>query len=204
MPFIVGLTGGIGSGKSTAARIFGELGSAVVDTDAISHSFTGPEGAAMPALREAFGVECVRPDGGLDRAAMRDTVFRDPAARRRLEGILHPLIRREAERQIASAVAPYVLLVVPLLLESGRYLPLLQRVLVVDCEPEIQVRRTMTRSGLTREAVAAIMAAQIDRPARLAGADDVIDNSGDELSLRAQVERLHTAYLRLAADAKSR
>jgi dephospho-CoA kinase len=204
MPFIVGLTGGIGSGKSTAARIFGELGSAVVDTDAISHSLTGPEGAAMPALREAFGVECVRPDGGLDRAAMRDTVFRDPAARRRLEGILHPLIRREAERQIASAVAPYVLLVVPLLLESGRYLPLLQRVLVVDCEPEIQVRRTMTRSGLTREAVAAIMAAQIDRPARLAGADDVIDNSGDELSLRAQVERLHTAYLRLAADAKSR
>jgi dephospho-CoA kinase len=135
---------------------------------------------------------------------MRDTVFRDPAARRRLEGILHPLIRREAERQIASAVAPYVLLVVPLLLESGRYLPLLQRVLVVDCEPEVQVRRAMTRSGLTREAVAAIMAAQIDRPARLAGADDVIDNSGDELSLRAQVERLHTAYLRLAADAKSR
>lgn len=204
MPFIVGLTGGIGSGKSTAARMFGELGAAVVDTDAISHALTGPGGAAMPALQEAFGVACVRPDGGLDRAAMRERVFTDAAARGRLEGIVHPLIRREAERQIAAAAAPYIVLVVPLLLETRRYLPLLQRVLVVDCDPEVQISRTMDRSNLTRGAVAAIMSAQLDRQSRLAAADDVIDNNGDEPALRAQVERLHASYLQLAARAPVR
>jgi dephospho-CoA kinase len=202
MPFIIGLTGGIGSGKSTAARIFGALGAEVVDTDAISHTLTGPGGAAMTALQEAFGGACIQPDGGLDRKAMRDRVFADTAARKQLEGILHPLIRHEAERQIACVVAPYVLLVVPLLLETGRYLSLLQRVLVVDCAPEVQIRRTMRRSGLTREAVAAIMAAQLDRNSRLAAADDIIDNSDGEPALRAQVDRLHATYLRLAALAK--
>lgn len=204
MSFIVGLTGGIGSGKSTAAHMFAELGAAVVDTDAISHALTGPGGAAMPALRETFGVECVRPDGGLDRQAMREVVFRDAAARRRLEDIVHPMIRLEAERQVATAAAPYVLLMVPLLLETGRYVSLLQRILVVDCDPEVQIRRTMERSGLTRDAVAAIMAAQLDRQARLAGADDVIDNSGDERALRAQVARLHVTYLQLAKQAMDR
>ena len=204
MPYIIGLTGGIGSGKSTAARIFAALGAAVVDTDAISHALTGPGGVAMSALLEAFGAACLQPDGGLDRKAMRERVFADEAARRRLERILHPLIRLEAERQIASTVAPYVLLVVPLLLETGRYRPLIQRVLVVDCDPEVQVTRTMGRSGLTREAVAAIMAAQLDRESRLAAADDIIDNSGDEPALRAQVEQLHATYLRLAAMAKDR
>ena len=201
MPFIVGLTGGIGSGKSTAAQMFAELGAAVVDTDAISHALTRPGGAAMPALRDAFGPECTRCDGGLDRVAMREKVFGDATARNRLEGILHPLIRLEAERQIATAVAPYVLLVVPLLLETGRYLALVHRVLVVDCAPEVQVSRTMKRSGLEREAVAAIAATQLDRQSRLAAADDVIDNNRDEHSLRAQVERLHAAYVRLAAEA---
>lgn len=204
MSFIVGLTGGIGSGKSTAAHMFAELGAAVVDTDAISHALTGPGGAAMPALRETFGVECVRPDGGLDRQAMREVVFRDAAARRLLEDIVHPMIRLEAERQVATAAAPYVLLMVPLLLETGRYVSLLQRILVVDCDPEVQIRRTMERSGLTRDAVAAIMAAQLDRQARLAGADDVIDNSGDERALRAQVARLHVTYLQLAEQALDR
>lgn len=204
MSFIVGLTGGIGSGKSTAAHMFAEVGAAVVDTDAISHALTGPGGAAMPALRETFGVECVRPDGGLDRQAMREVVFRDAAARRRLEDIVHPMIRLEAERQVATAAAPYVLLMVPLLLETGRYVSLLQRILVVDCDPEVQIRRTMERSGLTRDAVAAIMAAQLDRQARLAGADDVIDNSGDERALRAQVARLHVTYLQLAKQALDR
>jgi dephospho-CoA kinase len=204
MPYIIGLTGGIGSGKSTATRIFGALGAAVVDTDAISHELTAPGGAAMTALRQAFGAECLQPDGSLDRKAMRERVFTDAAARSRLEGILHPLIRLEAERRIAAVVAPYVLLVVPLLLETGRYLALVQRVLVVDCDPEIQVTRTMARSSLAPEAVAAIMAAQIDRKARLAAADDVIDNSGDEAALRAQVEALHAAYVRFAGTATDR
>ncbi len=204
MTFVVGLTGGIGSGKSTVARIFAQLGAAVVDTDAISHELTGPGGAAMHALQDAFGAKCVRPDGGLDRLRMRETVFRDAAARQLLEKILHPLIRIEAERQIAATTAIYMLLVVPLLLESGRYAPLLQRVLVVDCEPEIQIRRTMERSGLTSDAVAAIMSAQLDRRARLDGADDIIDNSGDESALRAQVDRLNATYVRLAADANDR
>lgn len=201
MPFIVGLTGGIGSGKSTAAQMFGELGAAVVDTDAISHALTGPGGAAMPALRDAFGPGTMRSDGGLDRVAMREKVFSDAAARERLEGILHPLIRLEAERRIATAVAPYVLLVVPLLLETGNYLGLVHRLLVVDVCVEVQISRTMERSRLTREAVAAIAAAQIDRQSRLAAADDVIDNNRDEHFLRAQVERLHAAYVQLAADA---
>jgi dephospho-CoA kinase len=131
-------------------------------------------------------------------------VFADAAARKQLEGILHPLIRIEAERQIAAAAGPYVLLVVPLLIETGRYLALLRRVLVVDCDPEVQITRTMRRSGLTREAVAAIMAAQLERKSRLAAADDVIDNSSDEAALRVQVERLHATYLRLAAEAKDR
>jgi dephospho-CoA kinase len=202
MPFIIGLTGGIGSGKSSAAHIFGELGAGVVDTDAISHALTGPGGTAIAALRDAFGAACIQPDGSLDRAAMRETVFGDAAARNRLEGILHPLIRVEAEQQIAATLAPYVLLVVPLLLETGRYLSLVQRVLVVDCDPEIQIRRTMGRSGLTRHAVAAIMAVQLERASRLAAADDIIDNSGDEAALRAQVERLHATYRTLAATAK--
>lgn len=206
MSFIVGLTGGIGSGKSTVARIFAQLGAAVIDADAISHALTGPGGGAMAALQEAFGAECVRPDGSLDRQTMRETVFRDAAARQRLEAILHPLIRLEAERQIAAATAAasYVVLVVPLLLESGRYASLLQRVLVVDCDPEIQIRRTMERSGLTRAAVTAIMSAQLDRQARLDGADDIIDNSGEEAALSAAVGRLHTTYLRLASAAKDR
>jgi dephospho-CoA kinase len=204
MPFIVGLTGGIGSGKSTVERMFGELGASVVDTDAIAHALTGPGGAAMTALQDAFGTACVLPDGSLDRQAMRERVFADAAARKHLEGILHPLIRIEAERQIAAAAGPYVLLVVPLLIETGRYLALLRRVLVVDCDPEVQITRTMRRSGLTREAVAAIMAAQLERKSRLAAADDVIDNSSDEAALRVQVERLHATYLRLAAEAKDR
>ena len=202
MPYIVGLTGGIGSGKSTAASVFGALGAGVVDTDAISHALTGPRGGAMPLLEEAFGAQCVRPDGGLDRTLMREIVFANTAARRRLEGILHPLIRLEAERQITNATAPYVVLVVPLLLEGRGYLPLIQRVLVVDCDPEVQATRAIERSGLTREAVAAIMAAQIDRTARVASADDIIDNSGDQAALQLQVERLHGEYLRLAGKAK--
>jgi len=204
MPFIVGLTGGIGSGKSTAAGIFAALGAAVVDTDDIAHALTGPGGRAMPAIRKEFGGDYIRPDSGLDRSRMREVVFADAEARQRLEGILHPLILQEAERLARCAVAPYVVLVVPLLLEKGSYRALVQRVLVLDCRPELQAARAAARSGLTRDEVAAIIATQLDRQSRRAEADDVIDNSGEESALRSQVERLHALYLRLAQDRKDR
>jgi dephospho-CoA kinase len=199
MSLLVGLTGGIGSGKSAAADLFAELGAAVVDTDVIAHRLTVPGGAAMPRIREAFGDGVIAPDGALDRAAMRKRVFADAAAKARLEAILHPLIRAEADRLCAEARAPYVVLVVPLLVESGGYRSRVQRVAVVDCSERIQVERVMRRSGLSEEEARAIMAAQATREQRLAAADDVIDNGGDLAALRAQVERLHRAYLKLSA-----
>lgn len=203
MPFIIGLTGGIGSGKSTAAEMFRELGAAVVDTDAIAHALTTLDGLAIPLIREAFGAVYIRSDGALDRDRMRETVFANARARQRLEGILHPLIRLEAERLANASTAPYVVLVVPLLLEKGSYGTLVQRVLVVDCDPDLQVSRATARSGLTREAVVAVMATQLDRHARLAQADDIIDNNREESALRLQVEHLHALYLRLANARKA-
>ena len=151
MPFCVGLTGGIGSGKSVAARMFGELGAAVVDTDAIAHELTRPGGRAMAAIRRGFGAEYIAAGGGLDRARMRRLVFRDAGAKKRLEAILHPLIRRRSRARIAAARRPYVLIVVPLLLETGAYSDLIDRVLVVDCDEERQIARAMARSGLGKE-----------------------------------------------------
>ncbi|MDP1633124.1 MAG: dephospho-CoA kinase [Gallionellaceae bacterium] len=200
MTFIVGLTGGIGSGKSAAAGLFEELGAAVVDTDAIAHELTMPGGAAIESIREAFGADVIAPNGALDRAAMRRKVFADAKAKARLEGILHPLIRAEADRRSAAASrAPYVVLVVPLLVESGGYRNRVQRVAVVDCPEEIQVARVMSRSGLSAEEARAIMAAQVGRDQRLAAADDVIDNGGALAALRPQIEALHRKYLEMTA-----
>ena len=196
--FVIGLTGGIGSGKSTAAGVFGDLGAAVVDTDEIARELTVPGGAAIPAIRERFGADFLTPDGALDRTRMRLLVFRDQAAKKKLEAILHPLIRAEAVARIAAAVQPYVVAVVPLLLETGAYRELTDRVLVVDCPEEEQVRRAAQRSGLTDEDVRAIMAAQLPRAERLARADDVLENTGSIARLRAQVARLHAKYLELA------
>lgn len=201
MPYCVGLTGGIGSGKSRAAALFGELGAEVVDTDEISHEITGIGGSAMPAIIATFGATAVAADGSLDRAVMRRLVFGNPDARKRLENILHPQIRELAHRRMARSAAPYVLLVVPLLLETGGYRDLIQRVLVVDCEESLQVSRAMHRSQLTEGAVRAIMDAQLPRQQRLAGADDVIHNDGDITQLREQVAALHQRYLELAASA---
>ncbi len=201
MPYCVGLTGGIGSGKSRAASLFGELGAEVVDTDDISHEITGIGGSAMPAITATFGAAAAAADGSLDRAVMRRLVFGNPDARKRLENILHPQIREHARRRMARSAAPYVLLVVPLLLETGGYRDLIQRVLVVDCEESLQVSRAMRRSQLTEEAVRAIMGAQLPRQQRLAGADDVIHNDGDITQLREQVAALHQRYLELAASA---
>ncbi|MBT0959645.1 dephospho-CoA kinase [Denitromonas iodatirespirans] len=198
-PWIVGLTGGIGSGKSAASDRFGLCGAAVVDTDQIARQLTAAGGAALPAIREHFGEALIGADGALDRDAMRARVFDDPAERQRLEAILHPMIRAEADRQCAAADAPYVVLVVPLLIESGNYRQRCDRILVVDCDEAVQVARVMSRSGLARAQVEAIMAAQIPRAERLAAADDVIDNSGDLEHLHRQVDALHARYCDAAA-----
>lgn len=197
--YVVGLTGGIGSGKSRVGELFVERGAALVDTDAIAHQLTGPGGAAMPALLAEFGPQVADARGALDRAAMRRRVFADPTRRRRLEAILHPLIRQEADRRCRAAAAPYVILAVPLLVESGGYRERCQRILVVDCPEELQIARVMARNELDEEAVRAIMAAQATRAERLAVADDVIANDGDFSTLATQVDALHLRYLRLLA-----
>ncbi len=200
-PFCVGLTGGIASGKSSAAALFEELGAAVVDTDAIAHDLTRSGGAAMEEIRRAFGPSFVAADGSLERAKMRQLVFNDPDAKARLEGILHPLIREQARARILAAQQPYVIVVVPLLIETGAYRDLIQRVLVVDCGEEQQVARAMQRSQLKEGEVRSILAAQLSRTERLKGADDVIDNNGGMEALRMQVQKLHASYLSSAQTA---
>jgi len=198
MAYCVGLTGGIGSGKSAASDRFGELGAGVVDTDEISRELTAPAGAALEEIRKQFGPEFVTADAGLDRARMRRLVFADAAARRKLEAILHPLIRARTRAAIAAATQPYVIVVVPLLLETGACAELVQRVLVVDCAEEEQVRRTMARSGLSAGEVREIMATQLQRAERLRRADDVLANDGDLPALHRRVAQLHAKYLDLA------
>jgi len=200
MSYVVGLTGGIGSGKSAAAAAFARLGAEVVDTDEIAHELTAAGGAALPGIRELFGAEVLGPQGAMDRNRVRERVFADPAARRALEALLHPLIREESERRIAAAAAAYVVHVVPLLVESRDYRNRVNRVLVVDCPEEVQVRRVRERSGLSEAEVRAIMATQASRAGRLAAADDVIDNSGTLGALQKQVEALHRRYLAYAAS----
>lgn len=198
MPFCVGLTGGIGCGKSSAARLFQDLGAGVVDVDDISHALTKPAGDAILDIIRQFGSNFVQADGGLDRTRMRELVFTDPQAKNRLEAILHPLIGKAARDQVAHARQPYVVLVVPLLLERNSYQDLVQRIAVVDCSEQTQIERTMRRSSLSESAVRAIMAAQISRADRLAKADDVLNNDGNEQALRQQVELLHQRYLGLS------
>ncbi len=201
-PFVVGLTGGIGSGKSAVAERFAARGAAIVDTDAIAHALTGPGGAAMAAIAAAFGPGVMRGDGALDRPAMRRLAFSDPAARQRLEAILHPLIRAESARQAEAAAAghPYVLLAVPLLIESGSYRERCRRILVVDCPEALQITRVMARNQLSEDEVRAILAAQASRAERLAAADDVITNDGRLEQLDGQVAALDQRYRELAGS----
>ena len=199
-PYIVCLTGGIGSGKSAATTRFAALGATVVDTDAIAHALTAAGGAAMPAIRDAFGAGVVAADGSLDRAAMRALAFSQPAARERLEVILHPMIRAESARRCAVAGGPYVILAVPLLIESGSYRERCDRICVVDCPEALQIERVRARSGLDEAQIRAIMRAQASRAERLAAADDVIDNSGTLAALHARVDALD-AFYRAAAPA---
>jgi dephospho-CoA kinase len=197
--FSVGLTGGIGSGKSTVAGIFAAHGAAIIDTDLIAHQLTAPEGVALPEIRARFGDAFITKRGAMDRAKMRAYVFSDPAAKARLESILHPLVRMETERAAAQAEGAYLMFVVPLLVESGTWKQRVSRVLVVDCDEQTQIRRVTTRNGLPEQQIRAIMATQASRQQRLAVADDVIDNDGDVPTLTPQVERLHTSYAALAA-----
>lgn len=195
--FIVGLTGGIGSGKSSVADRFVEKGATLVDTDAIAHELTGPGGAAMPALIAEFGASIANAAGALDRVAMRQRVFADPSVKARLEAILHPLIRQLSDERCRAAESPYVVLAVPLLVESGSYRERCDRIVVVDCPERLQVERVMARNGMSAAEVRAIMATQATRPQRLAVADDVVVNDADLPSLFPQVDALHLKYLRL-------
>ena len=199
MPYCVGLTGGIGSGKSSAARIFASLGVGMVDVDDISHALTRPGGAAIASIREQFGAQAIIADGSLNRAYMRELIFADASAKQRLEAILHPMIGIQARAQVTQSQAPYVMLVVPLLLERDAYRDMTQRIAVVDCSEATQILRTMRRSAISEDAVHAIMAAQLPRAQRLAHADDVINNDGGEDELRRQVSALHLRYIDLAA-----
>lgn len=196
--FSVGLTGGIGSGKTTVANMLGARGAAVIDTDQIAHQLTAPGGAAIPAIHAQFGEAFLTADGAMDRAKVREYVFAEPAAKTRLEAILHPLIRIETERAASEAQGTYIVFVVPLLVESGTWKHRVSRVLVVDCPEQLQVMRVMSRSGLSESQVRAIMAAQASRSERLAVADDVVTNDSTSSSLEQQIDRLHTLYTTLA------
>ncbi|HTR09030.1 MAG TPA: dephospho-CoA kinase [Paraburkholderia sp.] len=200
--FAVGLTGGIGSGKSTVADLFAAHGVPIVDTDLIAHRITAPHGVAMAQIAAQFGPEFVAVDGSMDRARMRALVFGDESARKRLEAITHPLIRSETERETREARGPYVIVVVPLLVESGTWKTRVDRVLVVDCSVETQIERVRRRNGFTRDQVLAIIARQATRDARLAAADNVVVN-GDGATLETlahEVDALHETYLKLAAE----
>lgn len=197
--FAVGLTGGIGSGKSTVADLFAARGVPVIDTDLIAHRITAPGGVAMPKIASEFGASFVAQDGSLDRTRMRTLIFSDDTARGRLEAITHPLIRAETERERSEARGPYLMVVVPLLVESGSWKTRVNRVLVVDCAVETQIARVMRRNAFTREQVLAIIARQATRDQRLAAADDVIVNEHAAVeALEQEVEALHRQYLVLA------
>jgi dephospho-CoA kinase len=198
---VVALTGGIGSGKSAVSKRLSERGAAVIDADLIAHALTAPGGDAVTAIAETFGSEMVDADGGLDRAAMRRLAFSDPTARRRLEEILHPRIRTHMLQNLSEVEAPYAVLVIPLLFETDQT-DLADRILVVDVPERLQIERVKARSGLDEEEVRRIIRTQADRGARVAGAHDLIDNSGSLAQLLSRTDELHERYLQLAARAE--
>lgn len=198
MTYLVGLTGGIGCGKSTIARFFAELGVHIIDTDQISHNITSPMGIAIEPIRIAFGSELIDSNGALQRTKMRELIFSDIKAKNCLENILHPLIYQQVINEINQlSHASYALLVVPLLIESKRYLNLVQRITVVDCDEPQQISRAMSRSQLTEDIITKIMHTQVSRMERLQHADDVINNQNSLLEAKSQVIGLHTQYLNM-------
>ena len=197
MSLIIGLTGGIGSGKTSAAKIFAAEGVAVIDADTIAHELTGAHGAAIPNIKEYFGGNFITKDGKLDRKKMRSRIFSDINSRKKLEGILHPLIQTKVMHRIETVSSPYIIIVVPLLLETGDYCETVTRILVVDCNEECQISRAASRGGLNKEEIRAIMATQKSRQERLNQADDVIVNDTDIPSLQEKVKLQHNIYLSL-------
>jgi len=195
---VVALTGGVGSGKSSVADRLTELEVPVIDADAISHALTAPRSAVLDLIAETFGTHFIDADGYLDRTAMRTLVFADALARARLESILHPRIVAEIQGRLARLSAPYAVLEIPLLFETGQT-DLADRILVVDLPEAEQIRRVRRRSGLDVAEVRRIIDSQVARSRRLAGADDIIDNSGDPQALKEQVDHLHHYYLEIAA-----
>lgn len=195
--FRVGLTGGIASGKSTVANLFAALGVPIIDTDLIAREVVAPGTALLARIAEELGPGVLTANGSLDRPGVRDLVFRNPAARAALESLTHPAIRAEMERQADASTAPYSMLAIPLLVEKGSK-NVVDRILVVDCNEELQIGRLQARDGSTLEQARAILAAQATRQARIAAADDVIRNDGDLHALRDQVAKLHARYLELA------
>jgi dephospho-CoA kinase len=204
MPFVVGLTGGIGSGKSAVASAFASLGIEIVDADRLAHQLSAPGQPGYAAIRAQFPDAALTPGGEIDRARLRSRVFADAAARARLEAALHPLIAAAAKREIGAWRGPYGVTVVPLLLERGKLASAVDRILVVDCPEEAQILRVVARSGMTPAEVRAIMATQASRDARLAAADDVIDNGGPPEAIAPQVASLDARYRKLAASKSSR
>ena len=196
--YVVGLTGGIGSGKTAVADAFAALGVEIIDTDALAHGLSAVGQPGFAAIRDAFGDGILRPDGAIDRSALRRLVFADVAARSRLEGALHPLIGAEVARRVEQWSGAYGVIVVPLLLEREGVRSLVDRILVVDCPEEEQVRRVVARNGLSPAEVRAIMATQLDRQQRLAAADDIVDNAGTPDAIAPQVLALDGCYRRLA------
>lgn len=200
MHLIIGLTGGIGCGKSAASQFFSELGVDVIDTDVISQQLTQPAGLAIHPIKEQFGKDFITAGGALDRSKMRELVFSNDDARLRLENILHLLILQETLLHIKQSQSPYIILVVPLLIENREYRALVQRILVIDCDEDQQLKRTMSRSQLSEQQAKSIMAAQISREIRLQNANDVIVNNRDLAHLKSEVLRLHYTYLSLSQN----
>lgn len=196
--FSVGITGGIGSGKTTVANMFATRGVPIIDTDQIAHQLTASGGAAIPEIRKQFGPTFLTSEGALNRARMSDFIFQDVAEKIRLESILHPLIWNETEQTAAKVNNPYLIFVVPLLVENSSWQQRVNRVLVIDCPEDLQVKRVMQRSKLKESQVQAIMAAQVPRHVRLAAAHDVILNQEKPSMLEPQVEKLHNLYMHLA------
>ncbi|MEJ2393883.1 MAG: dephospho-CoA kinase [Candidatus Thiodiazotropha sp.] len=196
---VVALTGGIGSGKSAVSRHLENLGVPVIDADLLAHQLVEPGAPALAEIQAAFGEHLVDNTGRLDRVALRDLVFDKPDERARLEAILHPRIRQAMEEWLASQSAPYAVLVIPLLFETGQS-TLADRVLVVDCDPALQIERVATRDALSETQIRQILDAQVDRETRLRGADDVIENNGSLQSLIEATEAMHRHYLALASQ----
>jgi dephospho-CoA kinase len=197
----IGLTGGIGSGKSAVASLLMTRGIPIIDTDEIAHRLTKPGQPAFDEIVRNFGQDILDANRRIDRDKLRERVFENAGERQRLEAILHPRIREMVREKLEALHAPYCILVVPLLIESG-FIDLVDRVLVVDASEGVQIQRTVARSGLTEAEIRKIMAAQASRAQRLQKADDVIDNNGDRKHLETEVERLHQWYLSLAATVK--